>query len=240
MSEEEKRQKKPAGGEDAGTQEEGSGPVEGRAAETLLRLVSLGLCLAALAIMLKNAEDGDFGAISYADLAAFKLIDLVLFSESPLRFHLIIHACMHTAVAGIDLLVNMSNRYLVYSNGVCAAYSLFSAFCVAMLRPTTLSRSWTFFIFDQVLAYVILAAGAVSAEIVYLAYNGDEKVTWSKECVAFGSFCRRAMTSVGITFASVACYMLLSLASSYRLFSAYQPFIPSLNSNSLEIASSPR
>ncbi|URE04483.1 CASP-like protein [Musa troglodytarum] len=61
--------------------------------------------------MLKNAQDNDYGAISYADLTAFK--------------------------------------YLVYANGVCAAYSLFSALYVAMPRPTTLSRSWTLFFFDQ-------------------------------------------------------------------------------------------
>ncbi|KAJ8504447.1 hypothetical protein OPV22_005333 [Ensete ventricosum] len=151
--------------------------------------------------MLKNAQDNDYGAISYADLTAFK--------------------------------------YLVYANGVCAAYSLFSAFYVAVPRSTTLSRSWTLFFFDQVLTYAILAAGTMSAEIMYLAYKGDVKVTWSKECSVYGSFCKRATTSVGITFASVACYVLLSLVSSYRLFSAYETPIPFISSKGLEIASFP-
>ncbi|URE04481.1 CASP-like protein [Musa troglodytarum] len=151
--------------------------------------------------MLKNAQDNDYGAISYADLTAFK--------------------------------------YLVYANGVCAAYSLFSALYVAMPRPTTLSRSWTLFFFDQVLTYAILAAGTMSAEIMYLAYDGDVKVTWSKECNVFGSFCKRATTSIGLTFASVACYVLLSLVSSYRLFSAYETPLPFISSKGLEIASFP-
>ncbi|THU67382.1 hypothetical protein C4D60_Mb05t24060 [Musa balbisiana] len=217
MSEEERKQNKQArgvtavalGGEEAAASGGADGG-DGRAAETLLRVTPVGLCVAALVIMLKNAQDNDYGAISYADLTAFK--------------------------------------YLVYVNGVCAAYSLFSAFYVAVPRPMTLSRSWTLFFLDQasiliplcqVLTYAILAAGTMSAEIMYLAHYGDVKVTWSKECNVFGSFCKRATTSVGITFASVACYVLLSLVSSYRLFSAYETPIPFISSKGLEIASFP-
>lgn len=69
--------------------------------------------------------------------------------------------------------------------------------------------------------YAILAAGAVGTEMVYLAYKGDEDVTWSRACGVFGGFCRKAMASVGITFGAVVCYILLSLISSYRLFSTY-------------------
>ncbi|RZR83210.1 hypothetical protein BHM03_00009779 [Ensete ventricosum] len=196
MSEEDKQQKKPAAvGEDAMAVESAE---EGRTAEALLRVAPVGLCLAAMAIMLRNSQENDFGAVSYADLTAFKL--------SP---------------------------YLVFANGVCAAYSLSSAFYVAMRRPSTLSHSWT------VLTYVILAAGTVATEIVYLAYMGAEKVTWSKECSAFDGFCRRATTSLGFTFGSVACYVLLSLVSSYRLFSNYDTPITFLSSKGLEIAAYP-
>ncbi|URE42452.1 CASP-like protein [Musa troglodytarum] len=193
MSEADKQQKKPAAvGEDAMAVDSAE---EGRTAEALLRVVPVGLCLAAMAIMLRNSQENDFGAVSYADLTAFK--------------------------------------YLVFANGVCAAYSLLSAFYVAMRRPSTLSRSWS------VLTYAILAAGTVAAEIVYLAYMGAEKVTWSKECTAFDGFCRRATTSMGFTFGSVACYVLLSLVSSYRLFSNYDTPITFLSSKGLEIAAYP-
>ncbi|KAJ6836422.1 CASP-like protein 2A1 [Iris pallida] len=169
-----------------------------RTAETLLRVAPLGLCVGAMAVMLKNSEENDFGAVSYSNLSAF--------------------------------------TYLVYANGVCAAYSLFSAFYTAVPRPANMARAWAVFFCDQVLTYVILAAGTVSSEILYLAYNGDEKVTWSKQCGVYSDFCSKATTSVGITFGAVACYVLLSLISSYRLFSTYDaPASSFLNNNNKDM-----
>lgn len=162
----------------------GSGGTTGmRTAETLLRLLPMGLCIVALLVMLKNVQTNEFGTLSYSNLGAF--------------------------------------RYLVHANGVCAGYSLLTAVVVAMPRPSTMSRAWTFFLLDQFLTYIILAAGAVSMEVVYLAYKGDEAVTWSEACGSFGGFCRRAVVSTAITFAVVLCYAALSLISSYRLFSKY-------------------
>lgn len=112
-------------------------------------------------------------------------------------------------------------RYLVHANGICAGYSLLSAVVAAVPRPSTMSRAWSFFLLDQVLTYMILAAGAVSLESVYLAYKGDQEVTWSATCGTFSGFCRKATASVGITFIVVLCYAGLSLISSYRLFSKY-------------------
>lgn len=112
-------------------------------------------------------------------------------------------------------------RYLVHANGICAAYSLLSAIYAAVPRPFTKPRAWAFFFFDQALTYVIIAAGAVATEVMYLAYNGDAAITWSSDCGSFHGFCRKAMASVAITFISVACYAALSLLSSYRLFSNY-------------------
>ncbi|KAJ6332744.1 hypothetical protein OIU77_008740 [Salix suchowensis] len=37
-------------------------------------------------------------------------------------------------------------RYLVNANGICAGYSLLSAVIVAMPRPSTMPRAWTFFL----------------------------------------------------------------------------------------------
>ncbi|MCD9643576.1 hypothetical protein HAX54_031177 [Datura stramonium] len=112
-------------------------------------------------------------------------------------------------------------RYLVHANGICAAYSLLSAIISALPRPTTLPRAWTFFLLDQVLTYIILAAGAASTEVVYLGYKGDTAVTWSETCGSFGGFCRKATASVSITFIVSLCYVGISLLSSYRLFSKY-------------------
>lgn len=68
---------------------------------------------------------------------------------------------------------------------------------------------------------MILAAGAVAAEVLYLANKGDKTITWSQACGLYGGFCHKATASVGITFGAVACYVVLSLISSYRLFITY-------------------
>ncbi|CBI27492.3 unnamed protein product, partial [Vitis vinifera] len=126
-------------------------------------------------------------------------------------------------------------RYLVHANGICAGYSLLSAIFTAMPRPPTMSRAWTFFLLDQVLTYLILAAGAVSTEVVYLAYKGDEAVTWSDACSSFGGFCQKTTASISITFVTVLCYAVLSLISSYKLFSKYDAPI-CFNGKGIEIA----
>ncbi|XP_009783950.1 CASP-like protein 2A1 [Nicotiana tabacum] len=128
-------------------------------------------------------------------------------------------------------------RYLVHANGICAAYSLLSAIVSAVPRPTTMPKAWTFFLLDQILTYVILAAGAASTEVVYLAYKGDTAVTWSETCGLFGGFCRKATESVAITFIVGLCYVGISLLSSYRLFSKYDaPIGDYKNKGGIEMA----
>nr|AAL36294.1 unknown protein [Arabidopsis thaliana] len=170
-----------------------------RTAETMLRLAPVGLCVAALVVMLKDSETNEFGSISYSNLTAF--------------------------------------RYLVHANGICAGYSLLSAAIAAMPRSSsTMPRVWTFFCLDQLLTYLVLAAGAVSAEVLYLAYNGDSAITWSDACSSYGGFCHRATASVIITFFVVCFYIVLSLISSYKLFTRFDP--PSIvdSAKNLEVA----
>jgi len=47
-----------------------------RTAETFLRLLPIGLCVAALVLMLKNSEENDYGSVSYNDLGAFRYINV--------------------------------------------------------------------------------------------------------------------------------------------------------------------
>ncbi|KAL2943504.1 CASP-like protein 2A1 [Bienertia sinuspersici] len=157
-----------------------------RTAETLFRLLPMGLCVAALIVMLKNSQTtDDYGSLFYSDFGAFK--------------------------------------YLVHANGICAGYSLLSAAVTVVPRSSTMSRAWTFFFLDQMLTYIILGAAAVSTEVVYLAYKGDQDITWSEACGTFGVFCHKAIASVTLTFIVVLCYAALSLISSYRLFSRFDP-----------------
>ncbi|XP_022855253.1 CASP-like protein 2A1, partial [Olea europaea var. sylvestris] len=125
-------------------------------------------------------------------------------------------------------------RYLVHASGICAGYSILSAVVVAIPRPSTMSRAWTFFLLDQLLTYLILSAGAISTEVVYLAYKGDASITWSQTCGSFGGFCRKATASIAITFIVTLCYAVLSLISSYRLFSKYDAPVP-CNNKGIEI-----
>ncbi|XP_045824088.1 CASP-like protein 2A2 isoform X2 [Trifolium pratense] len=111
-------------------------------------------------------------------------------------------------------------RYLVNANGICAGYSLLSAVLIAVPRPTAL-RAWTFFFLDQVLTYIILSVGASTMEVVYLAENGDSTILWSSTCGSFGQFCHKITASVALTFVALVCYVLLSLISSYKLFSKF-------------------
>lgn len=48
-----------------------------RSAETLLRLVPVGLCVSALVLMLKNSQQNDYGSVDYTDLGAFRYVDFV-------------------------------------------------------------------------------------------------------------------------------------------------------------------
>lgn len=91
---------------------------------------------------------------------------------------------------------------------------------------------------QKVLTYVLLAAASAAAEILYLTHNGDDQVTWSKVCDMFGPFCRLAVASTGVTFGAAACFVGLSLVSSYRLFSAYDAPVPFLTKG-LEVATGP-
>ncbi|XP_057747883.1 CASP-like protein 2A2 [Arachis stenosperma] len=114
-------------------------------------------------------------------------------------------------------------RYLVNVNGICAGYSLLSAlFIAAMPRHySTISRAWTFFFLDQVVTYMIVVGGAMSTEVLYLAEYGGAATTWSSACGSFGRFCHKLTASIAITYASLGCYVLLSLMSSYKLFTNY-------------------
>ncbi|CAL5189946.1 unnamed protein product [Lathyrus oleraceus] len=169
-----------------------------RIVETFLRLFTIGLCVTALVIMLKNSEENEYGSVAYSDLGAF--------------------------------------RYLVHANGICAGYSLFSVVIVVMPRPSTMPRAWAFFLLDQVLTYIILAAGAVLSEVLYLTEKGLPTAAWSSVCGSFDSFCHKIKASLAITFVAVICYILLSLISSYRLFSKYDSPSSQVNNSNKDIA----
>lgn len=60
-----------------------------------------------------------------------------------------------------------NRRYLVYANGLCAAYSLVSAFYTAVPRPATLSRSWIVFLLDQVIHCFLSSAFTTMVRTIF-------------------------------------------------------------------------
>ncbi|XP_078432814.1 CASP-like protein 2A1 [Wolffia australiana] len=169
-------------------------------AETVLRVASMGLCITALVITLKNTDSSEsYGTVSFNDLNGLK--------------------------------------FLVYASGICAGYSFFSALYMAKFRRSSdRAPAWTLFVCDQVLTYLLLAAATAAADLVYLAHMGNERATWSKVCSTFGNFCRLGTAATGMTFAATACYVGMSLTSSYRLFSAYDAPVTPFISKGGEIA----
>ena len=109
---------------------------------------------------------------------------------------------------------------------------------VLFIKPSVNKTSKTNFItwFRQILTYVVLAAGAVSTEVLYLAYKGDDAITWSDACSSFGSFCHKATASVIITFVVVCFYVVLSLISSYKLFTRFDPPATVDSNKNVEVA----
>jgi len=87
-----------------------------------------------------------------------------------------------------------------------------------------------------VLTYIIVAAGAVSTEILYLAENGNTTTAWSSACGSFGRFCNKVTASIAITFVAVLCYVLISLISSYKLFTKYDAPAACTPTASIEVA----
>lgn len=114
-------------------------------------------------------------------------------------------------------------RFLAYANGICAGYSFISAFESMVPASNHTYRSWILFLLDQGITYLLLAGGAGATEVLYVAYKGDEAVIWEQVCGSYGRFCSRAAVSVIISFFALVCFLLISILSSYRLFSKYDP-----------------
>lgn len=88
----------------------------------------------------------------------------------------------------------------------------------------------------QAVAYLMVTSGAAATEVVYLAYKGDERASWSEACSYYGEFCNKAKVSLSLHMVAFACYLSLSLVSAYRVFCKFEaprpPPPPASSSNS--------
>eukprot|EP00252_Welwitschia_mirabilis_P027184 TRINITY_DN924_c0_g1_i1.p1 TRINITY_DN924_c0_g1~~TRINITY_DN924_c0_g1_i1.p1 ORF type:complete len:192 (-),score=29.30 TRINITY_DN924_c0_g1_i1:226-801(-) len=115
-------------------------------------------------------------------------------------------------------------EYLTYASGAAAGYSMISAVGSVVAHDCRGYRSWILLLLDQGFTYVILSAGAAATEVLYVAYRGEPEATWFAACQGgTRPFCNKATASVVSTFCALLCLLCLSILSSYRVFSKYDP-----------------
>ncbi|XP_010536664.1 PREDICTED: CASP-like protein 2D1 [Tarenaya hassleriana] len=112
-------------------------------------------------------------------------------------------------------------KYMAGVSAVCAAYAVVS--CISSWVICFVSRSWLFFLSDQVLAYLTVTSMAAASEITYLAYKGDRQVTWSEVCSSYAGFCSKLAVALGLHAFVVVFFFLLSAISAYRIFKTFEP-----------------
>ncbi|KAK4420774.1 putative beta-1,3-galactosyltransferase 2 [Sesamum alatum] len=117
-------------------------------------------------------------------------------------------------------------KYMVGVSAVSAGYALFAA--VSSWLRCLVTKAWIFFVADQVLAYLMVTSLASLMEFLYLAYNGDQLVSWSQACASYSKFCSRLKIALALHVIAVCCFLVLAVISAYRVFRRYDPpFLPS-------------
>ncbi|KAG0566427.1 hypothetical protein KC19_7G063000 [Ceratodon purpureus] len=118
-------------------------------------------------------------------------------------------------------------KYLFSACCIVAVYSLavmtlsLISLCVRALANSKIIL-WIIFTCDQVLAYLLISAGAAGANGVMVS-NKDENITGftgllSCTNLGLGDFCNKAAASVGLAFAAFLFLAITSVLSSRRLF----------------------
>ncbi|XP_071695992.1 CASP-like protein 2D1 [Rutidosis leptorrhynchoides] len=112
-------------------------------------------------------------------------------------------------------------NFLVSISAIAAGYALVAV--ISIWVKNLVNKAWIFFVCDQVVAYLMMACGGSFGELVYLAYNGNQKVTWSEACSSYGRFCGRLNLILVLHSIALFCFCVLSLISAFRLFTRFEP-----------------
>uniref|UniRef100_A0A5B7B8F5 CASP-like protein n=1 Tax=Davidia involucrata TaxID=16924 RepID=A0A5B7B8F5_DAVIN len=117
-------------------------------------------------------------------------------------------------------------KYMVSISAISAGYALFAA--LSSWVRCLVTKAWLFFVSDQVVVYLMVTSVAAAMEILFLAYNGDQKVTWSEACSSYGRFCSRLKIALALHALALCCFFVLAVISACRFFSKFEPpFLPS-------------
>lgn len=133
----------------------------------------------------------------------------------------------------LRFLVTKAWLFFISDQVLISSHILVSVFFF-LLCPLTTMNLWDFtiFYFWQIVAYLMVTSGAAVLEILYLAYNGDQQVTWSETCSTYGKFCSRIKIAFVLHAVALGCFIILAVISAFRFFSMFDP--PSVSSNKEE------
>ncbi|KAK4344002.1 hypothetical protein RND71_037096 [Anisodus tanguticus] len=112
-------------------------------------------------------------------------------------------------------------KYMVGISAASGGYALCTA--ISLWVKSLVTKAWFFFVSDQLVAYLMVTSLAAIWEILYLAYNGDQKVSWSEACTSYGNFCSRLKLVLVLHAITLCCFLVLAVISAYRVFSRFQP-----------------
>ncbi|XP_043689143.1 CASP-like protein 2D1 isoform X2 [Telopea speciosissima] len=121
-------------------------------------------------------------------------------------------------------------KYMVCINAISVGYSLVAI--VSSWLKCLLTKAGFLLFSDQVLTYLMVTSTAAVVDLLYLAYNGDTKVSWSEACSSFGRFCNRVKVALILHAIALLCFFALSLISAFRVFSKFDP--PYVSSEEVE------
>ncbi|XP_021647884.2 CASP-like protein 2D1 isoform X2 [Hevea brasiliensis] len=114
----------------------------------------------------------------------------------------------------------MGLKYMVCMSAICAVYAFVAA--VSLWIRFLVNKVWWLFVSDQIITYLMVTSVAAIMELLYLAYNGDQKVTWSEACRSYGKFCTRMKLALILHAVALFCFIVLAVISSYRAFSTFE------------------
>ncbi|XP_057540438.1 CASP-like protein 2D1 [Amaranthus tricolor] len=112
-------------------------------------------------------------------------------------------------------------KYMISIAAIAAGYAFVAA--ISIWIPFLVNKTLVFFVFDQVMAYLMVTSGAAGAELWYLVYKGDVQVSWSEACTSYAKFCNNLKISVFLQFLVLFCFLVLAVISAFRAFTIFDP-----------------
>lgn len=81
--------------------------------------------------------------------------------------------------------------------------------------------NWTFILFTQVIAYVMVAAVAAAMQSGLIGKVGQPEFQWMKVCNMYGKFCNQMGEGIASAFVASLSMVILSCISAFSLFRLY-------------------